>query len=71
MIFCATGCTDITPYNKNISCVSTINTYLVLLILKKIVKLIILYIYRMSFGQMHLNLKKIVKQLPNYMQMDF
>src|SRR5438034_967872 len=61
MMLCAMGCTDITPYNKDISCVSIINAYSVLLILKKIVKLIILYIYRMSFGQMHLNLKKIVK----------
>lgn len=35
MMLCATGCTDITPYNKDVSCVSTINAYLALLILKK------------------------------------
>jgi hypothetical protein len=62
MMLRATGCTDITPYNKDVSCVSTINAYLALLILKKkLVKLTIFYVYRMNFGQMHLNLKKIVK----------
>lgn len=35
MMLRAMGCTDITPYNKDISCVSTINAYLALLILKK------------------------------------
>ena len=35
MMLRATGCTDITPYNKDISCVSTINACLVLFDIKK------------------------------------